>query len=57
MRAQKSIFQNLIFVFEGAGGERIINEALIEDNYCSWYPMNYYNFYNKYIKENTLAGY
>ena len=57
IRAQKSIFQNLIFVFEGAGGERIINEALIEDNYCSWYPMNYYNFYNKYIKENTLAGY
>lgn len=57
IRAQKSIFQNLIFVFEGAGGERIINESLIEDNYCNWYPMNYYNFYNKYIKESTLAGY
>jgi protein transport protein SEC24 len=57
IRTQKSIFQNLIFVFEGAGGERIINESLIEDNYCNWYPMNYYNFYNKYIKENTLTGY
>ena len=55
IRAQKSIFQNLIFVFEGAGGERIINESLIEDNYCNWYPMNYYNFYNKYIKGSALA--
>lgn len=57
IRGGKSLFQNLIFVFEGAGGERIINESLIEDNYCHWFPMNYANFYKKYIKENTSFGY
>ena len=57
IRGGKSLFQNLIFVFEGAGGERIINDSLIEDNYCQWFPMNYVNFYKKYIKENTSFGY
>ena len=57
IRGGKSIFQNLIFVFEGAKGERIINDSLIEDNYCQWFPMNYVNFYKKYIKENTSFGY
>ena len=57
IRGGKSIFQNLIFVFEGAGGERIINESLIEDNYCQWFPMDYGNFYKKYIRENTSFGY
>ena len=57
IRGGKSIFQNLIFVFEGAGGERIINESLIEDNNCQWFPMNYANFYKKYINENTAFGY
>jgi protein transport protein SEC24 len=55
IRGGKSLFQNLIFVFEGKGGERIINESLIEDNYCQWFPMNYANFYKKYIKENTTS--
>ena len=55
IRGGKSLFQNLIFVFEGAGGERIINDSLIEDNYCQWFPMNYVNFYKKYIKENTTS--
>ena len=57
IRGGKSLFQNLIFVFEGAGGERIINESLIEDNYCQWFPMTYNNFYKKYIQENTSFGY
>ena len=57
IRGGKSLFQNLIFVFEGAGGERIINESLIEDNYCQWFPMDYVNFYKKYIKENISFGY
>ena len=57
IRGGKSIFQNLIFVFEGAGGERIINESLIEDNYCQWFPMDYGNFYKKYIRESTSFGY
>ena len=57
IRGSKSLFQNLIFVFEGAGGERIINDSLIEDNNCPWFPMNYINFYKKYIKENTSFGF
>ena len=57
IRGGKSLFQNLIFVFEGAGGERIINESLIEDNNCQWFPMTYNNFYKKYIQENTSFGY
>ena len=57
IRGGKSIFQNLIFVFEGAKGERIINESLIEDNYCQWFPMNYINFYKKYIQENNAFRY
>ena len=57
IRGGKSLFQNLIFVFEGAGGERIINDSLIEDNLCQWFQMNYVNFYKKYIKENTSFGY
>ena len=59
IREGKSIFQNLIFVFEGSGGEKIINESLIEDNNCQWFPMNYEKFYQKYIKQNAnmLFGY
>ena len=57
IRGNKSLFQNLIFVFEGAGGERIINDSLIEDNNCPWFPMNYINFYKKYIQENSSFGY
>ena len=53
IREQKSVFQNLIFVFEGSAGERIINETLIEDNNCQWFPMNYEKFYNKYIKQSA----
>ena len=55
IRGGKSLYPNLIFVFEGAKGERIINECLIEDNYCNWFPMNYENFYKKYIKESSFV--
>ena len=54
IRGGKSLYPNLIFVFEGAKGERIINECLIEDNYCNWFPMNYENFYKKYINFSKL---
>ena len=57
IRGGKSIYQNLVFVFEGEGGERIINESLIEDNFCKWFPMDYSNFYKKYIKGNSSFGY
>ena len=57
IREGKSIYQNLVFVFEGQGGERIINESLIEDNFCKWFPMDYATFYKKYIKGNNTFGY
>ena len=57
IRGNKSIFQNLVFVFEGDGGERLINECLIEDNYCKWFPMDYATFYKKYVKGNNTFGY
>ena len=57
IRGNKSMYQNLVFVFEGEGGERIVNEALIEDNFCKWFPMDYTNFYKKYIKGNNSFGY
>ena len=57
IRGSKSLYQNLIFVFEGAGNERIINESLIEDNYCNWFPMDYINFYKKYVQQSSNLGY
>ena len=57
IRGGKSMYQNLVFVFEGEGGERIINESLIEDNFCKWFPLDYSNFYKKYIKGNSSFGY
>ena len=57
IRSGKSLYPNLIFVFEGAKGERIINESLIEDNNCKWFPMNYETFYKKYIKEKSTIFY
>ena len=57
VRGNKSLYQNLIFVFEGAGNERIINESLIEDNYCNWFPMDYTNFYKKYVQQSSNFGY
>ena len=57
IRGMKSIFQNLVFVFEEEGGERIINEALIEDNLCKWFPMDYSTFYKKYINGKNTFGY
>ena len=57
IRGGKSLYENLIFVFEGAGGERIINESLIEDNNCQWFPMDYNHFYKKYIHDSTGFAY
>ena len=53
IREGKSVYQNLIFVFEGSGGEKIINESLIEDNNCQWFPMSYDKFYQKYIQQSA----
>ena len=57
IRGGKTLYQNLVFVFEGEGSERIINESLIEDNFCKWFPMDYSTFYKKYIKGNNTFGY
>ena len=57
IRGGRALYQNLVFVFEGEGSERIINESLIEDNFCKWFPMDYPTFYKKYIKGNSTFGY
>jgi hypothetical protein len=57
IRATKSLYQNLIFVFEGTNTERIIKESLIEDNFCNWYPYDYTNFYNKCVNDGFRGGY
>ncbi|MCQ2817407.1 MAG: Sec23/Sec24 zinc finger-containing protein [archaeon] len=48
-RGWKSIYQNLIFSFEGTNGENIVYESLIENNCCKWYPFDYATFYKKMI--------
>lgn len=57
IRSTKSIFQNLIFVFEGKEGERIVKESLIEDNFCHWYTLDYKTFYNRNVSSNRYGGY
>ena len=52
LREEKSNFQNLIFVFEGTEGEKLVHECLIEDNNCKWFYMNYEKFYKKYIEDS-----
>ena len=52
IREQKSVFQNLIFVFEGTEAEKIINTYLIEDNNCKWFPLSYEKYYKKYIEDS-----
>ena len=47
IRSGKSLFQNLIFAFEGTNSEKIVKESLIEDNNCNWYKMDYSNFYKR----------
>ena len=47
IRAGKSLFQNLIFAFEGTNSEKIVKESLIEDNNCNWYKMDYETFYKR----------
>ena len=57
IREGKSVFPNLIFVFEGSGGEKIINDSLIEDNNCQWFPQSYEKFYQKYIQASSYFPY
>ena len=54
IRRGKSMYQNLVFVFEGEGEERIINESLIEDNFCEWFSFDYSNFIKNILKEIVL---
>lgn len=56
IRSYKSLFQNMIFVFEKPEGDKIIHECLIEDNCCPWYPIDYYTFYSKAIGTKMKKG-
>ena len=57
IRGGKALYENMIFVFEGTNEERIINDSLIEDNKCNWFPMDYAHFYQKYIQHGGVYGY
>ena len=52
LREGKSNFQNLIIVWEGTEGEKLVHECFIEDNNCKWFYMNYEKFYKKYIEDS-----
>ena len=43
----KSLYQNLIFVFEGINDENFLKEILVEDNFNKAYPYDYNKFYEK----------
>ncbi len=47
IREGKSLYQNLIFVFEGINDENFLKEILVEDNFNKAYPHDYNKFYDK----------
>ena len=47
IREGKSLYQNLIFVFEGINDENFMKEILVEDNFNKAYPYDYNKFYEK----------
>ena len=49
IRSYKSIYQKLIFIFEGNKNENIVKECLIYDNFCNWFKYDFKSFYKKYI--------
>ena len=51
IRSIKSVFQNLKIIFEGINDQKgkIINQNLIEDNYCREYPFSFEKFFDNII--------
>ena len=47
IREGKSLYQNLIFVFEEINDENFLKEILVEDNFNKAYPYDYNKFYEK----------
>ena len=54
IREGKSLYQNLIFIFEGINDENFLKEILIEDNFCKSYPYDYNKFYEKIKSRSYL---
>ena len=54
IREGKSLYQNLIFVFEGINDEEFLKEILIEDNFNKRYPYDYNKFYEKIKSKSYL---
>ena len=54
IREGKSLYQNLIFVFEGINDEEFLKEILIEDNLNKRYPYDYNKFYEKIKSKSYL---
>jgi hypothetical protein len=51
IREGKSLYQNLIFVFEGINDENFLKEILVEDNFNKKYSYDFNKFYYK-VKYN-----
>ena len=53
IRSIKSVFQNLKIIFEGINDQKgkIINQNLIEDNYCREYPFSFEKFFDNIISK------
>jgi protein transport protein SEC24 len=54
IREGKSLYQNLIFVFEDINDKDFLNEILIEDNFSKSYPCSYNKFYEKIKSKSYL---
>ena len=54
IREGKSLYQNLIFVFEGINDENFLKEILVEDNFNKAYPYDYNKFYEKIKSKSYL---
>ena len=52
IRSGKSLYQNLVFVFEGVNDENFLKEILIEDNLNKSYPYDFNKFYQKIMGRN-----
>jgi hypothetical protein len=34
-----------------------VKECLVEDNYCTWLPVDFHTFYSNTVESNSIGGY
>ena len=57
IRSGKSLFQDLLFIFEGINDKNFYKEILIEDNFNNNFSYDYNKFYEKIISGNYKYKY